>query len=121
MDFFFLQMNKCHLVDLSLTKMSKLRKVIPWVLNRYTIAAIAFVVYLLFFDTYSLMRQQKLRTEERELMQKRDFYLNEIEADRKAKEELMSNAENLEKYAREQYMMKRENEDVFVVIEEDQD
>jgi cell division protein FtsB len=82
---------------------------------------LAFVVYLFFFDDHSMLRQRKLKAEENKLVAKRDFYLKEIEKDRQAKLELMSNPENLEKYAREHYLMKRDNEDVFVVVEKTED
>lgn len=101
--------------------MKKLRKILPFILNRYVISILAFFIYVMFFDTHNLLLQRKLKQEEQLLTQKRDFYINEIKDDRQAKEDLMSNDENKEKYAREQYKMKRDNEDVFVVVPQKKD
>jgi cell division protein FtsB len=45
------------------------------------------------------------------------YYLEKIKSDTKKLEELRTDRENLEKFAREQYLMKRDNEDVFIVTE----
>lgn len=46
------------------------------------------------------------------------YYLQEIEANKVVMQELMSDPEHLEKYARERYLMKKENEDIFLIVEE---
>ncbi len=46
------------------------------------------------------------------------YYLEKIEADRNRLEELRTNNENLEKFAREQYLMKRADEEIFVILPE---
>ena len=73
---------------------------------------------MLFLDDYNMIFQYKRGKELRALNEKREFYIKEIEKAEKEKKELFSNADNLEKYARENYFMKRDNEDIFV-IEED--
>jgi hypothetical protein len=55
----------------------------------------------------------------RELEAEKNFYLKKYEQDSKRLKELRTDNENLEKFAREQYLMKKENEDVFVIVEED--
>jgi len=53
-----------------------------------------------------------------ELKKQRDFYQKEIKETRQNKEDLFGNIRNLEKFAREKYMMKRDNEDLFLVVPE---
>lgn len=47
------------------------------------------------------------------------YYLDQIENDSTRLHELTTDRDNLEKYAREQYYMKKSNEDVYVIIEDD--
>ncbi len=59
-----------------------------------------------------------MSSEIRQLEDDREYYLEQIQKDSARLSELTTNKENLEKYAREQFLMKKPNEDVFVVIEE---
>lgn len=79
---------------------------------------IGFILYIGFIDTHDLITQfrhkYKLYQIEKEMI-----YLEErIETARLQTEDLTTNRESLEKFAREQYRMKRENEEVFVIIKE---
>jgi len=60
----------------------------------------------------------KMSSEIRQLEDDREYYQQEIKKDSTRLHELTTDKENLEKYAREQFLMKKKNEDVFVVIEE---
>lgn len=92
----------------------KLRKVL---LNKYLIVLSAFVVFVTFFDEHSLVHRweshQRILRMEKELK----FYQEEIKVTKQRKVELQSSDENLEKFAREHYYMKRKNEDIFIVKE----
>ncbi len=59
----------------------------------------------------------KMSSEIRQLEDDREYYLQEIQKDSTRLHELTTDKDNLEKYAREQFLMKKKNEDVFVVIE----
>lgn len=59
----------------------------------------------------------KIRSSINELEDKKEFYTNEIDTLRKEEKALFSNIKNLEKFAREKYLMKKDNEDIFVIIE----
>ena len=72
----------------------------------------------MFFDQNNLLDRKKYVNEYKQLLKDKEYYIQKIEEDRKKLEELQTNNENLEKFAREQFYMKRENEDVFVVVEE---
>lgn len=87
--------------------------------NKYLIAVLAFVIWLLVFDRNSLVdRIRYLRTRQ-DLEDEKQYYIEKIEEDSRRLNELKTDRDNLEKFAREQYLMKRENEDVFVIVQED--
>jgi cell division protein DivIC len=74
---------------------------------------------MLFFDANDFISQYQMRRKVKDLQEKKQFYLDKIEEVKKERRELLSNPKLLEKYAREQYLMKKDAEDVFVVVEED--
>ena len=86
--------------------------------NKYFIAIVVFLVFLSFFDNDSFIERYKIIHKLNELKKQKEFYLNEIETGKKRLVELQTNKENLERFAREEYLMKRPNEDIFVIIEE---
>ena len=83
--------------------------------NRYFLALVAFIVWMIFFDTNSMKRQRILNARIDEIKGMRAFYMTEIAKSNQEIYELDSNPETIEKYAREKYLMKRDSEDVFVV------
>ena len=87
--------------------------------NKYLIALTVFLVWLLIFDHNSLIDRIKYMKTLNELEDERQFYNKRIEVDSKRLRELKTDKDNLEKFAREQYYMKKENEDVFVIVPED--
>jgi cell division protein FtsB len=86
--------------------------------NKYLIVFAAFVVWIMFFDDSNLMQHRKNLEELAQLESQVDFYKNKIEADKRKLYELQTNDENLEKFAREQFLMKKADEDIFVIVEE---
>lgn len=86
--------------------------------NKYFIAILAFVIWMLFFDRNSMMYRYKQNRTLNKYQQERDFYLREIEKDSIALHELSSDTQNLIRFAREKYLMKKDDEDIFVIIEE---
>jgi cell division protein FtsB len=87
--------------------------------NKYLIAVMVFLVWLLVFDNNSLIDRVKYLNMLHDLEAEKDYYLERIEEDSRRLNELKTDQENLEKFAREQYFMKKENEDIFVIVEED--
>ncbi|WP_017257750.1 FtsB family cell division protein [Pedobacter arcticus] len=86
--------------------------------NKFFIAGMAFIVWMLFFDRNDLASQYEYRTRVQKLEEEKEFYTSEItKADTELKE-LTTNIQSLEKFARERYYMKRENEDVYVVMDD---
>lgn len=94
------------------------KKIWSVIKNKYFIATMVFVVWLGFFDQNNFVHQQSLRSELHKIKKERQFYLDEIHRDTKTYLEVVSNNERLEKFAREKYLMKRDNEDIFLVVYE---
>ena len=88
-----------------------------WLKNKYFISFAAFAAILLFFDKNDLFTQNARRKELKDLQQSKEYYTTRIAAETKELEQLKSNPAILEKYAREKYLMKRDNEDLFVIPE----
>ena len=87
--------------------------------NKYFIAGIAFLTWMLFFDRNDLMSQYEYRTQLNKLEAEKKFYLQQTEKAVKDLNELTTDKVKLEKFAREKYLMKKKNEDVFVIIKEE--
>ncbi len=86
--------------------------------NKYIFTITLFTVWLLIFDQNNLSERRKASTEYQQLVEEKAYYLKKIEDDRKRINELKTNNDNLEKFAREQYLMKKDHEDIFVIEEE---
>lgn len=77
-----------------------------------------FLVWLTFFDRNNFINKIQLKSKITTLKKERAYYQNKIEEDNRKMKELLSNKDNLEKFAREQYLMKNKNEDIFVIVNE---
>ncbi len=77
------------------------------------------MIWLFVFDQNNLIERRKNIKEYNQLLRDKEYYLKKIEEDRQQLKELKTNDENLEKFAREKYYMKKENEDIFVIVDED--
>src|SRR4051812_6090193 len=86
--------------------------------NKFFLVTVAFVVWMTFFDKNDLLSQYQYRQEVSKLEQERDFYKTETDKVSKDLNELTSNPQQLEKFAREKYLMRKDDEDVFVVVKE---
>jgi len=96
----------------------KSHRYLKYLTNIYIITILAFSVWMIFFSPNNLLSQRKLKKQLKEIRAERDYYLREIEANRRAIELLDNDLEHLETIAREKYLMKRDNEDIFIFIEE---
>lgn len=95
--------------------MSKVRKIFSIVSNKYLVALVIFAVIILFTDHNNFFEQWDRKQELKELQAKKEYYLQEIGKTKKELADLSNNSAALEKYAREKFYMKRDNEDVFIV------
>ena len=89
-----------------------------YILNKYVILIIFGVLWLLFFDSYSMMDRLEDGQKCIHLKEEIKHYKNEIKQSQRKMNELESNKDGLERFAREQYLMKREEEDIFIFEEE---
>ena len=93
-----------------------LRKIILFFKNKYIFTSLVFLVWMISLDKNNMIAQYKLKHELADLRYKKAYYINEIEKDRKATYELNTNMKTLEKFAREKYLFKRNNEDIFLIV-----
>jgi cell division protein DivIC len=82
----------------------------------YFITGMLFLVWMLFFDSNDFVTQYRMSRQLSILEQDKEHYLEKMAEVQQDREELMGNAELLEKFAREKYLMKRPGEDVFIVV-----
>ena len=89
-----------------------------YVRNPYLVTSAIFLLWMMFFDRHNMMAQWKERSKLSRLKEDQEYFIRENLSNKEKMEELMTDPEHLEKFAREQYLMKRENEDVFVIVDE---
>jgi len=98
--------------------MNRLKILLPFLKDKYVIATIAFLIWLTFFDRNDFFVQHTYSTKLGELQNQNKYYEDEILKNRKELGSLMGNKRNLEKFAREKYLMKKDNEDIFLIVKE---
>lgn len=97
--------------------MKLLARIPSWLRNKYLVAIAVFAAIMFFFDKNDVFTQAARGRQLKELEESRQYYSDQITAERKELEQLKSNPGVLEKYARENYLMKRDNEDLYLVPE----
>ena len=85
--------------------------------NKYIITILVFFFWMLFFDRNDLVTRIKLKRQLAKLKTEKEFYLKEIAKVEETNAQLFSSKETLEKYAREKYLMKRDDEEIFLIVE----
>ena len=88
-----------------------------WLKSKYFLFFAAFCVVILFLDKNDVFTQVDRYNELRQLQQSKNYYNTQISSERKELEALKNNPATVEKYAREKYLMKRDNEELFLVPE----
>lgn len=89
--------------------------------NFYIIIGVVFLVWLTFFDSNDLYTQLKQTAKLKGLEDEKGFYIEKIAEVKADREELLSDDELLEKFARENYLMKKPQEDIYVIVENEKD
>jgi cell division protein FtsB len=95
-----------------------MKKIINLLKNKYLLTIIGLIVWVIFFDKNDLGNQIDLRQQVKQLEKERNYYSQEISIITSDIKELTTNPKTLEKFAREKYLMKRNNEDIFVIVED---
>lgn len=84
--------------------------------NKYLLTVAVFLVWMLFFDDRDIITTHfRHPAELRQLEKSKEYYQEQIKTTRAELDLLRSNTGTIEKYAREKYNMKRDNEDVFII------
>ncbi len=91
-------------------------KNLKFIRNKYLLTIAAMLVWLLFFDKNDVFTQYELISKVEKLQKDKTYYLREISSHRQQLHELKTNKKSLETFSREKYLMKKENEDVFVFV-----
>lgn len=92
----------------------------PILKNKFVLVTLALLIWVAFFDSNNWIKQARLQSEIDDLKEQKEYYLKEIEKDSIALFDLTNNTETQEKFAREKYLMKKENEDIIVIIKDDE-
>ncbi len=88
-----------------------------WLKNKYFITSVIYLLWILFFNDYNLIFQWQKSKELADLKAKKTYFIKEIAQVNQDKKDLFSNTESLEKFAREKYYMKKDNEDIYLIEE----
>lgn len=91
------------------------RKITTFLKNKYVVVTLAFIVWVGFFDRNDMITQMHLRSSLKDLRQKKQYFIKQIAQTESDRSQLVSSRATLEKFAREKYLMKKDNEDLFVI------
>ena len=95
--------------------MKLIRSIPPFIYNKYFLSSCLFVAWMLFFDRNDVFTQMGRKADLREIEQSKEYFSKKIAEGRKFSTEIRSNSDAVEKFAREKYLMKRDNEDLFLI------
>lgn len=93
-----------------------LQKALPHLKNKYVITILLFTTWMLFIDQYDVISQIKMKRKLKKLYAEKEFYLQKIEEIKADHAKLFTDEASLEKFAREKYLMKRDNEEIFLIV-----
>ena len=92
----------------------KQHTIVRFLSNRYVMILLLFLIWMLFFDENSYLNHRELNQELEKLNKTNTFYSTENEKDKKLIKNL-KDPDSLEKFAREEYRMKRKDEDIYII------
>ena len=93
-----------------------IEKIPPVLRNKFILTIIFFIIWLTFFDSNNLISRYKELSQLRKLRKEKEFFTEKIANDKQNLYELKTNNQNLEKFAREKYKMKKSDEDLYIVL-----
>ena len=86
--------------------------------NFYVVALAIFFIWMLALDSNNLISRYQLSSKLNSLEDEKEYYEEKIKEVQKDRDELFGDRESIEKFAREKYLMKKEKEDIYVIVEE---
>lgn len=96
-------------------------RVPPFLRNKYILTLVIFIIWIILFDNNNLIDRFHDMKQVRQLERDKDYYQERIDEDSRKLNELRSSDEKLEKFAREQYHMKKDNEDLYIILSKDEE
>jgi len=99
-----------------MTRIRLIEKIPAIFRNKYILTILIFLIWLLLLDSNNLISRYKEIRELHRLRNEKEYYLKKIEIDRQKLQELKTDNESLEKFAREQYRMKKTEEDLYIIL-----
>jgi cell division protein DivIC len=94
-----------------------LSKIPSWLKNRYLLTTVAFVLWILFFDRNDIFTQMERARDLKSLEKSKLYYNGQIQEAQNELDQMSHNAAALERFAREKYRMKKDNEDEYEIDE----
>jgi cell division protein DivIC len=85
--------------------------------NKYLFAFLIFSVWMIFLDDHNILFLRQNLNKLKRFRVEQKYYKEKIFSDSQKLKELQTDSKNLEKFAREQFLMKKKNEDIFLIIE----
>lgn len=101
-------------------KISEIKKTkwYRWLGNKYVIFTLLFLIWMFFFDANNYFFHKELSDDIKALQESKEFYKKEIKKDRVFINKMKDSSE-MERFAREKYYLKKENEDIFIIEHQD--
>lgn len=93
-------------------------KWLGYIINRYTIVGVAFIIWMLFFDQNSLITHRELDKQIRSLERDEAYFQKNLENENEKLKMLQNNPAEIERIAREKFYLKKDNEDIFIIQQE---
>jgi cell division protein FtsB len=94
-----------------------MKRILKYGSNFYLVSMVLFLAWMLFIDSNNIITHYRLTQKLFDLEDQKEFYQEKKKQIQAEREELLSNAELLEKFARERYLMKKPTEDLYVIVE----
>lgn len=95
--------------------MNPFRSIPSLLFNKYVLATALFVAWMLFFDRNDVFTQMERKRELRQIEESKAYFAQKIAEGKTFSRDMRTNADAVEKFARERYLMKRENEDLYLI------
>jgi cell division protein DivIC len=86
---------------------------------KYVYTLLAFGLWMIFFDQNRILNQISLQKSLRGLLKQKNFYETEIKKNQKQSNDLVYDSVFMEKYAREKYLLKKDNEVIYLIVKEE--
>lgn len=110
------KMNKNEMIKEIKPKSKTYRFIRKYIINRYTTVFILFLGWMIFFDDNSFLVIRELNQEIDKYEKQVEYYKSEYEKNDAYYKRLMNDKSEKEKYARENYFMKKPNEEIFILV-----